>query len=295
MRNDSRHYCARIVRASGSNFAASFRFLDRPQRRAMTAFYAFCRVIDDVVDSKFDITTKQRLLQFWRDQITPSVMAVSHHPLVQELRVAIEMFNIPLVYLQDLISGVAMDIEPTPFADFPALEQYCYGVAGTVGLTCLRIFRVTETPTTRAAGLALANAFQLTNILRDFHDDVRNGRRYLPLADLTQFGLQYDDLNAATLTATHTTALTKLIHYECARAKNFFTQAWQGFPADDRKRLKPALLMSDYYFHILTRINAAPLAAWNARTQLSTGHKLWLIIRRLFSAQVLPDLQPACN
>lgn len=284
-------YCQRVVQNAGSNFAAAFRFLDHSQRRAMRALYAFCRVVDDVVDSALAAAVKRQQIAFWRDQLEPAAGAPTTHPLMEELHAAVTTFDIPLPYLRDLVDGVARDIAPTPCADWAALEQYCYGVAGTVGLACLRIFRVPETATTRAAGLALANAFQLTNILRDVHSDARTGRVYLPEAELRACGLTAAELCVANVPADDM-RLRTLIVRGGERAEAYFAAAWQQFPRAEAARLRSALLMSDYYYAILQRIRAHPEQVWSRRVRLTTGTKLWLFLKRSFSAAAWPDLRP---
>ncbi|MBI4237761.1 MAG: phytoene/squalene synthase family protein [Deltaproteobacteria bacterium] len=288
-------YCQRIVQGAGSNFAAAFRFLDRPQRRAMRALYAFCRVVDDVVDSDFDAAAKREQIAAWRDHLAPAVWAQSDHPLLVELRESVAAFDIPMQYLRDLVDGVARDIAPAPYPDWAALEQYCYGVAGTVGLSCLRIFRVPESETTRTAGLALANAFQLTNILRDVRSDGAIGRVYLPESELRACGVTAAELCAASTPAADDPRLRMLITRGGERAEAYFADAWRGFPRTEAERLRSALLMSDYYYAILQRIRAHPERVWTRRVRLTTGTKLWLFLRRSFSAAAWPASPPLSN
>lgn len=288
----SERYCRQIVRASGSTFAVAFRSLDAQQRRGLHAWYAFCRVVDDIVDGPGTREERAAQLQFWREQLAYLENDEVPHPLTDELRWLQRHFAVPTPYLHELIDGVARDLDPRPIADEADLLQYCYGVAGTVGLGCLHIFRVEVTPEVRAAGIALANAFQLTNILRDLRADLAAGRSYLPANDLADFQVDVARLQAPQLSSVVAARLRDLIVFEAERAVCWYRQAWQGFPAADWPRLRPALLMSDYYSTILQQIRRHPLRVWRERVGVPFRKKLWLLLKRSSSVAVLPDWRP---
>lgn len=270
----------RITGRARSNFTPAFRFLDREQRRAMTAVYAFCRVVDDIVDGNLAPDIKREQLRGWRERLATGVRLKSDTceglpPLMHELAWAMTTFGIPSRYLEELIDGVARDIEARPIQTYTELLQYCYGVAGTVGLICLAIFRIEETPKTRSAALALANAFQITNILRDILEDIAAGRCYLPREDLDRFGVTFEQLRAGEPTA----QLGLLIAFEAEHAERFFNDAWADFSPDD-KRLRCARMMSSYYHTLLRQIWRDPLRVLHGRVRVPWWTKIKLICRQ---------------
>lgn len=275
METAAAQHCRRIVRQSGSNFRHAFRFLNPDQRRAMTAVYAFCRVIDDVVDDDaHPPQEKGAQLALWRERIARCADAASTDALVHELAWAMRRYDIPARYLQELIDGVARDLDPRPVETVQDLLQYCYGVAGTVGLMCLRIFGVEETTETRAAAVALGNALQLTNMLRDLADDVRNGRHYLPREDLARFGVTDAQLAAATPSP----QVRQLIALQIGRAEGFFRQAWEQFAQDDAGRLRAARMMSACYYELLRRMRHDPWRIFRGRVRIPWWRKLRLLV-----------------
>lgn len=271
-------YCAQIVRRSRSNFSASFRCLDRDQRRAMRALYAFCRLIDDLVDHVPHGTEEtQRDVARWRAHVGAlGGEFPPTHPLLLELTWAVQQFGLQPRYLQDLVDGCARDIDPAPIATEQELLDYCYGVAGTVGLLCLAIFRVEADDQTRCAALILAQAFQLTNIIRDLHEDLAIGRIYLPLSDWAQCGLDPTTPGLLHDTA-HQQALRNLLQMEIRRAETWYQQAWDEFPREALSRLRAAQLMSSYYHAILHRIAADPLQVLRTKVRLPWWHKAALV------------------
>lgn len=274
----SQVYCARIVRRSRSNFSASFRCLDRDQRRAMRALYAFCRLIDDIVDSaKYGAEETQREVARWRAHVGAlGGEFPPTHPLLRELTWAVRQFGLAPHYLQDLVDGCTRDIVPVPIATEQDLLDYCYGVAGTVGLLCLAIFRVEEDGQTRRAALILAQAFQLTNIIRDLHEDLAIGRIYLPLSDWSQCGL--DPTKPDLLhNPTYQDAWRQLLQMEIRRAESWYQQAWEDFPRTAFPKLRAAQIMSSYYHAILHRIAADPLQVLHSKVRLPWWRKATLV------------------
>lgn len=269
----STRYCAHILKKAGSNFRHAFRFLNPPQRRAMTAVYAFCRVIDDIVDGPSSSTEKSGGLAFWRQEMARVEAGGATEPLTQELHWAVHAFDIPTKYLRELIDGCARDIDFAPLQTLGDLERYCYGVAGTVGLMCCRIFGVTETPTVRSAAIALGNAFQLTNVLRDLAADAKIGRIYLPAEDLIRFGVPAEHLGLGK----ESPQLAQLIAFEVRRAEEYFQSAWAQFGEDVEGKLRPAQTMSVCYYALLSQIRKNPLRVMRTRVRLSWWKKLRLL------------------
>ena len=182
-------YCADKVRQSGSSFSDSFRFLDPPRRQAITALYAFCREVDDVVDECHEPAIARAKLDWWRDELDELEGGQPEHPVTQALARAREQFDLPVEQLGEIIDGMEMDLELPRYADFTQLQLYCHRVAGVVGLLSAEIFGYSDRHTLKYAH-TLGLAFQLTNIIRDVGEDARRNRIYLPQDELARFGVQ---------------------------------------------------------------------------------------------------------
>ena len=181
-------YCRQKAAQSGSSFYYSFMFLPPPRRRAITALYAFCREVDDVVDETSEPAVAQAKLAWWREQMHAAFSGAPQHPVAIALQPVIASFHLPEAHFQAVIDGMTMDLERNRYLDFADLEAYCYRVAGVVGLMSAEIFGYTN-PSTRQYAQDLGIAFQLTNIVRDVGEDARRGRIYLPQDDLARHGV----------------------------------------------------------------------------------------------------------
>src|SRR6266480_356115 len=189
-------YCRDRVAQSGSSFYYSFLFLSPERRSAITALYAFCREVDDVVDNLTDPDIARAKLAWWRQEISLAFAGTAQHPVARALQAVVRRYALPEAHFQTVIDGMAMDLEQNRYLDFSALEQYCHRVAGVVGLMSAEIFGY-DHPDTRVYARDLGIAFQLTNILRDVGEDARRGRIYLPQDDLARFGVAPSSLPLA--------------------------------------------------------------------------------------------------
>lgn len=268
------HYTQRVVKESGSTFAWSFGSLSKRQRRGMQALYAFCRVMDDIVDEPWELVIKEKQLEFWRGQIRIALDGSSHHPLTIELAFLMREFGVTAEELMTLLDGVAVDCHPFAPETRGDLEGYCYGVASSVGLMCLRIFGVDPVGAARDAAIQLGYAFQGTNILRDVAVDAKNNRCYLPRQELAQAGLTPETLFDSKMTAQAKGFLTQ----QCDVTWGYFDTAWKGFSLADRRKMFPARVMSRYYEAILKEITSDPLQVLRAPVSLGFVKKMWLLI-----------------
>lgn len=268
------HYTHRVVKESGSTFAWSFGSLTHRQRRGMQALYAFCRVMDDIVDEPWETMIKEKQLEFWRDQIKIATSGVSRHPLTIELCFLMTEFGVTVDELTTLLNGVAVDCHPFLPKTRNDLETYCYGVASSVGLMCLRIFGISPTGAARDAAIQLGYAFQCTNILRDVSTDAKNGRCYFPRDELSAVGLDSETLRDPA----HRDKALGFLNDQCKRTAHYFQRAWGEFPKADGKKLYPARVMSRYYEAILQKMSANPLQVLRAPVKLSFVHKIWLLL-----------------
>jgi phytoene synthase len=264
-------YCQQKAAQSGSSFYYSFLFLPPLKRRAITAFYAFCREVDDVVDETTDADLARTKLAWWRQEAAAVFDGTPQHPVALALQPVVAAFALPLEHFQTVIDGMAMDLEQARYVDFAALELYCHRVAGVVGLMSAEIFGYTD-PRTRGYARDLGVAFQLTNICRDVGEDARRGRIYLPQEDLARF----DVAPSALLTAEYTDGVRSLMAFEVSRAQEWYARALAQLPAVDRKAQRTGLIMAAIYRTLLDEIARDGYRVLDRRTSLTPLRKLWI-------------------
>jgi len=264
-------YCEQKAAQSGSSFYRSFRFLPAARRRAITALYAFCREVDDVVDDTSDVGVARIKLAWWRGQVAAIFSGTPRHPVAQALRPVVAEFALKEPQLQAVIDGMAMDLEQQRYLDFAALERYCDLVAGGVGLMSAEIFGYSD-PATRAYARDLGIAFQLTNIIRDVGEDARRGRIYLPQDELDRFGVSAADI----LGARHTPGFVALMRFQVARARATYDTALSALPAADRRAQRPGLIMAATYRALLGAIERNDFRVLDRRVALSPLRKAWI-------------------
>jgi phytoene synthase len=264
-------YCQQKAAASGSSFYYSFLFLPSERRRAITALYAFCREVDDVVDETGEMQIAAAKLAWWRSEVANLDAGNPQHPVTKALGVYKERFSIDAKRLNDIIDGMEMDLTQTRYLDWPGLERYCHRVAGVVGLLAAGIFGYRD-PRTLEYARDLGIAFQLTNIIRDVGEDARKNRIYLPAADLKQFGVPAADI----LQTRETPEFNRLMAFEAARARSHYEKAMQALPAADRKAQRPGLIMAAIYRTLLEEIERDGFRVLTGRTSLTPLRKFWL-------------------
>jgi phytoene synthase len=272
-------YCQQKAAASGSSFYYAFRFLPPPQRRAITALYAFCREVDDVVDEASDAQLAATRLAWWRQEVALLFDGRPQHPVSRALQPALAPFGITAERLNQIIDGVEMDLTQTRYLDFTGLERYCYHVAGVVGMLAAGIFGYTD-PRTLDYAKTLGTAFQLTNIIRDVGEDARKNRIYLPIEDLQRFGVSAADL----LQRRDSEAFAALMRFQAARARDFYARAMDALPAADRRAQRPGLIMAAIYRTLLDEIERDGFRVLRQRTSLTPLRKLWVAWKTWLSA-----------
>jgi phytoene synthase len=264
-------YCRERAAASGSSFYYSFLFLPLERRRAITALYAFCREIDDVVDECADPSVAAAKLAWWRDEVAALYAGTPQHPVTRALLPLVIPYGITQVRLNEILDGMEMDLRHARYPNFKALERYCYNVAGAVGLLAAGIFGYVNPQTLRYAE-ALGTAFQLTNIIRDVGEDARKNRIYLPLDELQRFGVPTGDI----LGGRHTDAFTRLMAFQIDRAEAHYERALALLPSEDRKAQRPGLLMAAIYRALLAEIRRDGSRVLAHRIALTPIRKLWI-------------------
>ncbi|APW37469.1 squalene synthase HpnD [Rhodoferax koreense] len=264
-------YVQQKAAASGSSFYYAFLFLPRPRRAAITAFYAFCREVDDVVDETTDAGVAQTKLAWWKSEVAQAYAGKPTHPVMQALMPHSAEYDIQQHHLQAIIDGCQMDLEQTRYLDFPGLQRYCHLVAGVVGEVSARIFGQTQAATTDYAH-KLGLAFQLTNIIRDVGEDALMGRIYLPVNELQQFDVKAHEI----LKRTYSDRFTALMRFQAERAHRLYDEAMAVLPEADRRAQKPGLMMASIYRTLLREIERDNFQVLHQRNSLTPIRKLWL-------------------
>lgn len=267
-------YCQERAASSGSSFYYSFLFLPPLQRRAITAVYAFCREVDDVVDECSDSDIARTKLIWWRQEIQALFQGETQHPVTQALQPLLDDFNLAEEYFIEIIDGMEMDLEFSGYESFADLQLYCYRVASIVGIMAAEIFGYKNRATLKYAK-DLGMAFQLTNILRDVREDSARGRVYIPYDELQQFGVQQADLNQSTCTE----ATRALFKHQAERARHYYQRAFSHLVEEDRYTQRSGIIMSRVYQTILTEIENDDFNVLKQRITLTPLRKLWIAWR----------------
>ncbi len=279
--------CHRIARSSHSNFYYAFFLLPKKRRDGLAALYAFMRLVDDVADEGNDLAVKQRGLAKWRAALDEVANAngraiTSALPGAAEVLPALvdtmHRYNMPARYLHDLISGAEMDLTVRSYPTFDRLREYCYRVAGTVGLTCTHVFGFRDA---RALDLAekLGLAFQLTNIIRDVRDDYAMGRVYLPDEDLAQYNVNREDFARSEATL----GVRELLRFEAQRAWQCYEEGAALLTLVEPESRAALWLLVHTYSALLARIEDLDFAVFGECVRLSKGEKLVFIAKARFT------------
>ena len=286
-------HCHQIARAARSNFYYAFYLLAKPKRDGLAALYAFMRLVDDVADQGADVGSKQRGLAKWRTALddavngsestvdgTSALARQSIHGSEQVLPALIDTmrrFQMPARYLHDLISGAEMDLTVKTYPTFDRLKEYCYRVAGTVGLTCTHVFGFSDP---RALDLAekLGLAFQLTNIIRDVGEDAALGRIYIPDEDLARYNVCSQDFAKTEATL----GVRELLRFEADRAWQVYEEGAELLDLVDADSRGTLWLLVHTYNALLARIESLDFAVFGERVRLSKAERMLFIARAKF-------------
>lgn len=267
-------YCQQKAAASGSSFYYSFLFLTPERRRAITALYAYCREIDDIVDEVSDASVASAKLAWWAEEIARLFQANPQHPVTRALQPHLETFEITQERLLRVIEGMNMDLTQSRYLDFAGLARYCYLVAGVVGELSASIFGPTQ-PETLEYARQLGLALQLTNILRDVGEDARRGRIYLPIEDLQRFNVKASDIQ----TGRYVDGFEALMHFEAQRARAAYSKAWATLPQAQRRGQRPGLIMGAIYATLLNELEHEQFKVLHQRVSLTPIRKLTIAWR----------------
>jgi len=264
-------YCRNKAAQSGSNFYYSFLSLPDDKRDAITALYAYCREVDDIVDSRGEIQIKQVKLDWWRQEIANLFGGKPQHPITRALVKPVHQNNLAQEHFLEIIDGMEMDLQETRYRDFKSLSLYCHRVAGVVGILSAEIFGYQDRQTLKYAH-SLGIAFQLTNIIRDVYEDIRHDRVYLPQDELTQFNVKESDL----LQRKHTDGFDRLMRFQIARARDYYHTAMRLLPETDRPAQRTGIIMAEIYQRLLNEIDREGRKVLEHRIALTPLRKLWI-------------------
>ncbi len=273
-------YCQQKAARSGSSFYYAFRFLDPQRRRAIIALYAFCREVDDVVDECREPAVAHAKLDWWREEIALLFEGRPRHPITHALAPHVETFDLSKEYFEEIIDGMQMDLDYDAYPDFATLSLYCYRAASVVGLLSARIFGLSDRRTLKYAH-DLGMALQLTNILRDVHEDAMRGRVYIPLDELERFGVKPEEFRSNLTRESH----RALFSFQAARAREYYVKAEAHLPAEDRYAQRPGLIMAAIYRALLEEIERDGFRVLEHRVHLTPLRKLWIAWRTARSAR----------
>ncbi len=263
---------------SGSSFYYAFKFLSPPQRAAITAFYAFCREVDDVVDEVNDLSVAAAKLGWWRREAAAAFAGQPSHPAMKALMPHAATYGIRLDQLHAVIEGCEMDLQQSRYLDYPGLQRYCHLVAGVVGEVASGIFGRTD-PQTVTYAHKLGLALQLTNILRDVGDDARRGRIYLPVNELQRFGVTAAEILKRDKPWGYSDRFTALMQFQADRAQTAYDEALALLPEVDRRAQKPGLMMANIYRALLGEVQASGFQVLHQRIALTPLRKVWIAMR----------------
>jgi len=270
-------YVQQKAAQSGSSFYYAFQFLTPPRRLAITAFYAFCREVDDVVDEVSDPSVAQAKLAWWSQEVRGAFGGAPSHPALKALMPQAQQYNIRPEHLYAVIEGCQMDLAQSRYLDYATLARYCHLVAGVVGEVAASIFGITS-PQTVVYAHRLGLAMQLTNIIRDVGDDARRGRIYLPIEDLQRFDVKAHELLKRQSPWGYSDRFQALMRFQAQRAHEVFEEALALLPDADRRAQKPGLMMANIYRTLLREIEVDHFQVLHQRTSLTPLRKIWIAL-----------------
>ena len=270
----SRAYCEQLTRSKAKNFYYGLKLLPEPKRSAMFALYAYMRLVDDIADEEDGRLVARRLqdLEDWRRQ-THAVLAgegVEEHAVWPAFADLVLRHRLPAKVFDDVIAGQRQDLEPAPFENFEQLHEYCYRVAGVVGLASIYVWGFEGGEATEQLAIERGVAFQLTNILRDLREDAARGRTYLPQEELRAKHVTVADLQAAR----GGRPFRDMMRFQIERAEHYYKKSapLEQFIARDSR---PTLIaMTDIYRGLLRKVACKPERVLRERVSLSLFSKL---------------------
>jgi len=273
-------FCEQKAAQSGSSFYYAFRFLEPDRRRAITALYAFCREVDDIVDDCREPAVARSKLDWWREEVATLFDGQPRHPISQALAPHLRPYDLAREYFDEIIDGMQMDLDYDAYPDFATLSLYCYRAASAVGLLSAQIFGYSDRRTLKYAH-DLGMALQLINILRDVHEDASRGRVYLPMDELARFKVRPEEFQSTITRDAH----QALFAFQAERARGYYVKALDALPAVDRYPQRPGLVMGAIYKTLLDEMERDGFRVLEHRIHLTPLRKLWIAWRTVRGAR----------
>ena len=232
-----------IVKKSGSSFYWGMKLLPEIKKRAMFSVYAFCRVVDDIADNSGTIKSKKTKLNDWKKKIDSIYNNNNkNESILKELKTSIETFNLEKRDFISIIDGMLMDVKKKiQFPSKTEFELYCERVAVAVGYLSIKIFGLSGYEGKKYA-YSLGMAFQLTNIVRDFREDLDMERCYIPRSKLKKYGIKGSLLNLD-----KTNKIQEVLQDILKDADKFFKKADKISKNLDKKKIIASELMKQFY------------------------------------------------
>jgi 15-cis-phytoene synthase len=274
---ESYRHCRQVARSRAKNFYYSFLLLDKAQRDAMCAVYAFNRYCDDLSDDPSATSDSQAVerIREWRMDLHRALHGEFEANIIwPAFYDTVQRYNIPHRFFYEMIDGVSSDLGPRQIETFDELRRYCYQVASVVGLTIIHIFGFHS-----VKALLLAEkcgiAFQLTNILRDVREDAGLGRVYLPREDLERFGVTVEELGSGAESGN----FRQLMQFEAKRAWEYYGDSAPLAQFIDKQSRPSLWALREIYQGLLRRIEAANYSVLSRRINVPTYTKVGLLLK----------------
>ncbi|MGT2429126.1 presqualene diphosphate synthase HpnD [Cupriavidus basilensis] len=264
-------YCQEKAAQSGSSFYYSFLFLPPERRQAITALYAWCREVDDVVDDTQDASVAHQQLAWWRSELGQMFNGAPTHPVTKALQPHVQAYGLTQSMFGEVLEGMEMDLTQSRYLDDIALARYCHCVAGVVGTMSARILGHQD-PRTLEFAEKLGLSLQMINILRDVGEDARRGRIYLPVNTLQRFQVPVSEINQAI----HSDRFVTLMRHQAEQARTLYREALALLPRADRRAQRAGLVMGAIYQTLLDEVEASGFQVLNQRISLTPMRKLWI-------------------
>ena len=273
----SYRYCRRVAKSRAKNFYYSFLLLQKPQRDAMCAIYAFMRHCDDLSDDPA-IADKAQLrhsVALWRMQLDRALQGeFDGSPIWPAFHDTVRRYSIPHRYFHEMIDGILSDLEPRQMQTFDELYCYCYQVASVVGLTIVHIFGF-RSPKALLLAEKCGIAFQLTNILRDVREDAAMDRIYLPLEDLARFQVPVKQLRSGKEDG----PFRELMRFEAARAREYYEESTPLAEMIEPKSRSSLWALRQIYLRLLGKIEEGNYSVLSHRINVPKRTKIALLLR----------------
>ncbi|GCE19628.1 phytoene desaturase [Dictyobacter kobayashii] len=293
---DAYEYCRQVTQRASKTFYWGSVFLPPQKRQAVWAIYAFCRMVDDIVDEEADGTTPAighlrgsyspaRAIDGWREALIRLYEQgrTADDPILLAWDHMLEYYPVPLRPALDLLDGVEMDLTRQRYLNFDELHLYCYRVAGTVGLLTSPIFGYEDEEALNHA-VDLGIALQLTNILRDIGEDARRDRIYLPLDEMARFGYSETDLMEGVIND----EFRELVHFQMKRADEYYQRSLPGIDLLHPDCRLAVRLSGTLYRCILDRIRINNFNVFTMRASVPLQTKVRMASTHWFMQQVDP-------